>query len=83
VNNAIKHGRPQRIYISLWAANGEGTLLVADNGVGIQDSPANRTGMGLNIMGYRARMVGGSLEVRPNPGGGTAVTCIFPLGSSV
>jgi len=83
VNNAIKHGRPQRINISLWSANGEGTLLVADNGLGIQESPANRTGMGLNIMGYRARMVGGSLEVRPNPGGGTAVTCIFPLGSSV
>ncbi|MFZ3216005.1 MAG: PAS domain S-box protein [Candidatus Acidiferrales bacterium] len=79
VNNAIKHGHSERITISLWVSNGEGTLLVVDNGHGIQDAPANHSGMGLNIMGYRARMVGGSLEVRPNVGGGTAVTCLFPL----
>jgi len=81
VNNAIKHGRCDRIAISLWEQNGEGTLLVADNGCGIQEAPANHTGMGLNIMSYRARMIGGSLEVRPNPGGGTAVTCVFPVGA--
>ena len=62
VNNAIKHGRSESIDISLWASNGDGTLLVVDNGRGIQDAPASRTGMGLNIMGYRARMIGGSLE---------------------
>ena len=79
VNNAIKHGRCERIAISLWEQNGEGTLLVADNGCGIQEAPKNHPGMGLNIMGYRARMIGGSLEVRPNPGGGTAVACVFPV----
>jgi signal transduction histidine kinase len=83
VNNAIKHGRSERIDISLWASNGEGTLLVADNGQGLKDAPANRTGMGLNIMGYRARMIGGSLELGLNPDGGARVTCLFPLRASM
>jgi PAS domain S-box-containing protein len=79
VNNAIKHGRCQCISISLWVINSEGTLLVVDNGCGIENARPSHTGMGLNIMGYRARMIGGSLEVRPHAGGGTAVTCLFPL----
>ena len=30
-------------------------------------------------MNYRARMVGGSLEVRRGADGGTMVTCMFPV----
>jgi signal transduction histidine kinase len=33
----------------------------------------------LHLMNYRARMVGGSLEVRRVETGGTVVTCLFPL----
>jgi PAS domain S-box-containing protein len=79
VNNAIRHGRAERIAISLSASDGEGILLVIDNGHGIQKTSPTHTGMGLSIMGYRARMIGGSFEARPIPGGGTAVTCVFPL----
>jgi PAS domain S-box-containing protein len=81
VNNAIKHGKPQRISIRLHAANEEGTLVIVDDGPGIENVSTHHTGMGLNIMNYRARMIGGSLELGPGPGGGTAVTCIFPLRS--
>jgi len=31
--------------------------------------------MGLSIMRYRARMIGGSLEIQPNLPTGTVVTC--------
>jgi PAS domain S-box-containing protein len=81
-NNAIKHGKAQRIIISLFAKNGEGTLIVQDNGRGIGDASSNHNGIGLNIMGYRARMIGGSLGVRQNPSGGTIVTCEFPIRNS-
>jgi nitrate/nitrite-specific signal transduction histidine kinase len=30
------------------------------------------------IMSYRAKMIGGTLEVRPGPQGGTLVCCMFP-----
>jgi nitrate/nitrite-specific signal transduction histidine kinase len=33
--------------------------------------------MGLRIMGYRAGMIGASLEVRPGRGKGTSVICNF------
>ena len=82
VNNAIKHGRPRHVVISLSAESGEGTLSVQDDGVGIVATAANHTGMGLNIMNYRANMIGGSLEVRKNFTGGTTVMCLFPLRGS-
>ena len=35
--------------------------------------------VGLNIMNYRANMVGGSLKVQPNASRGITVTCMFPI----
>ncbi len=35
--------------------------------------------MGLRIMNYRARLAGGTLDVRPGAEGGTVVTCTVPL----
>ncbi|MGH9744665.1 MAG: PAS domain-containing sensor histidine kinase [Candidatus Acidiferrales bacterium] len=79
VNNAIKHGKPGHVVIGLSSVNGEGTLAIQDDGGGISEIPANHTGMGLNIMSYRANMIGGSLHVGKNFQGGTTVGCVFPL----
>ena len=79
VNNAIKHGQARNILIRLSAENGWGTLLINDNGSGIQDNHPSNHGMGLHIMSYRAGMIGGRLDVRPSPPHGTCVTCIFPM----
>lgn len=79
VNNAIKHGHPTHVVIGLFTENSEGTLSVQDDGTGISKIHENHTGMGLNIMNYRANMVGGSLDVRRNFTGGTTVVCLFPL----
>jgi PAS domain S-box-containing protein len=79
LNNAIKHGKARELLIVLTAGDSEGMLSIHDNGLGLPEVPATHTGMGLNIMSYRARMVGGSLEVRPNASGGVTVSCIFPL----
>jgi len=81
VNNAIKHGNPSHVVIGLFAKNGEGTLSVQDDGGGISEISSNHAGMGLNIMNYRANMVGGSLDIRRNFTGGTSVVCLFPLRS--
>jgi PAS domain S-box-containing protein len=78
LNNAMKHGKARQVVIRLSAEGGEGVLAIRDNGVGMPETPAGN-GMGLNIMNYRARMVGGSLEVQGNTGGGVTVSCIFPL----
>ncbi len=82
VNNAIKHGRATRIIVALSALGDSGRLSIEDNGVGIPNVPTPTSGMGLHIMGYRAGMIGGSLEVTREPNGtGTVVKCSFPMRS--
>ncbi len=54
VNNAIKHGHAKNIVIRLFAGEREGTLIVRDDGVGIERPLPPHTGVGLHIMNYRA-----------------------------
>jgi PAS domain S-box-containing protein len=77
VNNAVKHGEPERISIEIRARNGESSLIVADDGVGLPDHAESAGGMGLRSMHYRARMIRGSLEVSRNDAGGTTVRCHY------
>ena len=79
VNNAIKHGHARLIDIQLAADQHQGVLTITDDGSGIPEIPAGNKGMGLHLMNYRARMVGGSLEVQRRATGGTIVTCLFPV----
>ncbi|MGA7220381.1 MAG: ATP-binding protein, partial [Candidatus Sulfotelmatobacter sp.] len=79
VTNAIKHGHAQHIIIRLTADGTLGVLAVEDNGYGIGKIAPGNKGMGLHLMNYRARMVGGSLEVQRRAEGGTVVTCLFPV----
>jgi PAS domain S-box-containing protein len=79
VNNAIKHGHARQIFIRLAADAEQGTLSIEDDGSGIGKIAPGNKGMGLHLMNYRARMVGGSLEVQSTVTGGTVVTCLFPV----
>lgn len=79
VNNAIKHGHAGQIVIRLAADQEQGVLTITDNGSGIADIPANNAGMGRHLMNYRARVIGGSLEIQRVATGGTMVSCSFPV----
>jgi PAS domain S-box-containing protein len=79
VNNAMRHGQATEILITLSAGNGRGTLIIEDDGLGIPETSPNHSGMGLQIMNYRARMIGGSLKLQNGKNHGTAVTCTFPF----
>lgn len=73
-NNALKHGQAQRICIRVRASENKVELSVTDDGIGIEPVE-DSTGMGLHIMKYRARTIGGALEISRNPRGGTTVSC--------
>jgi signal transduction histidine kinase len=64
VNNAITHGKADRIEISLGSKGGLSLLRIKDNGVGMPVEAPTPEGVGLHTMAYRARLIGGSLEVR-------------------
>lgn len=79
VANALKHGRPRRLGIRLARLGGRIALTVADDGSGFPRRPRDRKGLGLNLMSYRAEILGGVLRIRTRPGRGTAVRCVAPL----
>ncbi|MDT0631735.1 PAS domain S-box protein [Rubrivirga sp. S365] len=74
--NAARHGRASAVTITLAHEDGAGvTLTVEDDGVGIADGALERGGgLGMRTMAYRARRVGGALDVRALDDGGTAVS---------
>ena len=78
VSNAIKHGKARRISIHLKADPGRLYLAVNDNGKGFPAELPKSKGMGLRIMQSRTGMIGGTLTIERNAGGGTSVICSAP-----
>jgi two-component system CheB/CheR fusion protein len=83
VSNAIKHGKAKHIEIDLRGGRIPGTLasavlVIHDTGCGIAPGPRPHSGMGLDIMKHRARMIGGAVEIASDQRG-TTVTCSFSL----
>ena len=83
VNNAVRHGEADRAHITLAAGDEKVRLRVQDDGVGFEADALGESGMGLRIMKYRARIIGGTLEISSARGEGTTVTCTVPRRASV
>jgi signal transduction histidine kinase len=79
LNNAIKHGRADKISVSLRGTPGSVHMSINDNGVGF-DSRTAPAGVGLISMTERVEHAGGSLQIRSQPGGGTDVDVRVPCG---
>jgi signal transduction histidine kinase len=73
INNATRHGKARNILVFLDATDHSISLRVLDDGVGISDSYLD--GMGLTVMRYRARSIGGEVTVERRNGTGTTVLC--------
>jgi signal transduction histidine kinase len=78
VNNALKHASPTEIRIALEADDPFLLLEVDDDGDGVNVDTLARSGdggIGLQVMRYRAQLIGGTLEIVPAPAGGLRVSC--------
>jgi signal transduction histidine kinase len=80
INNATKHGKAANVLVSLVEDGKATTLRIADDGAGISKTTNGNEGMGLGLMHYRARLVGGELSIEEPHAGGTVVSCGIPLG---
>ena len=76
LHNAVKHAAAGKIEVHLRQTGGRTAAEVTDDGVGIPED-VRTGGMGLRIMGYRAKIIDATLEVGPAPGGGTRVSISF------
>jgi PAS domain S-box-containing protein len=72
LNNAIRHGRATKIQIEFKKNENIIFLKIADNGCGFPKKP-NIRGMGLNIMKYRASIIGASFDLESKTGKGTTI----------
>jgi signal transduction histidine kinase len=82
ISNAVKHGQARKIMIDLSVEKGALLLTVTDDGVGFDPASAEAHGMGLQIMQYRAKMIGATVEVERRNSCGTAVLCCYTLAST-
>lgn len=81
ITNALKHGEPACVRVSLEARGHYITLKITDDGVGMPDGEEAREGVGLRIMRYRAGQIGAQLSVHAGPNGGTVVSCTLYRGT--
>lgn len=79
VNNALKHAAPAEIRVGVERRGAEITLEVEDDGPGLPEATHETEGVGLRVMRYRARLIGGRLVVCNAPAGGTLVRCVIKL----
>jgi len=83
--NVQKHARAGCVHVRLRFLPGAVRLDISDDGVGFAasdgsgDGGASRSGLGLPGMRERASIVGGSVDVSSQPGGGTRVSARIPL----
>jgi signal transduction histidine kinase len=74
ITNAVRHGHAQHIIVRLARLGGQSVLSVEDDGVGIGDIDKPLEGLGLRSMRYRAKMIGGKLDI-VRTRSGTTVRC--------
>jgi signal transduction histidine kinase len=75
VNNAMKHARASEIRIGLEFGQQTLSLIIDDDGEGMEPADFLGDGMGLRVMRHRADLIGASIEIMAAPAGGTRVFC--------
>ncbi len=78
VNNAVKHGKARNILIMMEKGDDSILVSVEDDGIGIDETREDSSGLGLNIMRYRASIIGGVLKIVRGQTRGTIVNLMFP-----
>jgi len=81
VTNALKHGHPDRIQITLSQTPAGLRLAIKNNGANLPARPSKKAGMGLRIMRHRAGLMGGKLELQNKAGSGLTIVCTVPHAS--
>lgn len=82
LTNVNRHANATQAWVTLAPADrGRVELRVEDDGQGLRQEAGDPGHHGINIMGERARRLGGQVGLGPRDGGGTVVTLSFPLPS--
>lgn len=79
VANAVKHGEPSDVSVSLTESQDGVELRVSDDGKGFDpEGPTPEGHFGTVMMRERTLVAGGTFAIESQPGGGTSVIASFP-----
>ena len=78
ITNAVKHGKARQILVILSSEGQRCTLRIEDDGAESPEEGRGEPGMGISMMRYRARAMGGYLAIERLSPVGTAVVCSLP-----
>jgi len=79
LTNVARHAAAHRVTVTLTAEKGRLRLSVEDDGKGLAGTPAEGRGMGMIGMRARARIAGGELTERSQPGQGVLIEVRLPI----
>jgi PAS domain S-box-containing protein len=82
LRNIVRHARSHRASVRLVATESDLILRVRDWGVGFGPITEGRSGLGLESMRERARLIRARLRVNSRPGEGVQITLRVPLNRS-
>lgn len=79
LNNVVKHSKATNAGVTVTNEQRNIAVTVRDNGIGFdREVTANARGLGLNGIVERTKILGGSLSIESDPGGGTTVQLNIP-----
>jgi len=78
INNAIRHGNPDSVKVRLSNNEHHTALSIVDDGTGFSEERKPKEGSGIEIMKYRARVMGGIFEIMRTTDELTQIRCIIP-----
>ena len=84
MNNIIKHGKAESVFLGLNKSDGFIELCIKDNGEGfdpegLSSREISKKGLGLTSMKERAELSGGSFSIDSVKGKGTVIRAVWPL----
>ena len=81
ISNAVKHGLADQVVLDLDANSETAELGIIDNGNGFSEHWQEKKGSGMDIMQFRARLIGATLDIL-HLKNGTRVACRVPASES-
>jgi PAS domain S-box-containing protein len=79
INNAARHGRCRVIDVELATHDNRIVLIVADDGIGMDKTTSSTSGLGLRMIAYRARVMGGVMHLGTSVTGGAQILVSVPM----
>ncbi len=79
ISNSIDVNKARNIVVTLYKDGGIGIIEIMDDGVDIDEIDRERNRLFQSMIRYRSWLIGASIEMKSNPGGGVTVSCRFKL----